>query len=272
MKSVPIAKFDDKQKKPINLFADKRITCKSIPHSHNHYELEMIASGSGESVLNGEKIELKRGSVYILKPSDVHSLCALPDKSLEIMNISFLEGTFFKELSVPVLFGKKVNIAVLDEEDINMVLSVFMVMENEQQKGKPDVGIMQGCANVILRIIMRKMDWDFTPKRQDELADALHFISENFCDHIDLTSVARHVGFTPQYFSKIFHQRIGKSFKKYLSELRITYAVKLMKYNGFNSTEAAFECGYNSYSAFLKAFKEHTGVLPKNYMMYKDEM
>ena len=58
-------------------------------HRHDYTEIELIVSGGGIQVLNGTRYTLTRGSLYILRPSDLH-MVSLREQSV-YYNISFSE-------------------------------------------------------------------------------------------------------------------------------------------------------------------------------------
>ena len=58
-------------------------------HWHNYIELELITGGTGWQKLNGQRYELRRGSLCLLRLTDFHEIN--PDPELHILNLS-VEG------------------------------------------------------------------------------------------------------------------------------------------------------------------------------------
>jgi AraC-like DNA-binding protein len=67
------------------------------------------------------------------------------------------------------------------------------------------------------------------------------------------------------YFSRLFHASTGVTFKTYLSDLRIEYAKRLLEERKLPIIDVGCECGYNTPSQFVRAFKQHTGMPPSAY-------
>ena len=58
---------------------------------------------------------------------------------------------------------------------------------------------------------------------------------------------------------------MGITVFRYLAELRIDYAKKLLDSTGDSVTEICFSCGYTSIPNFMKDFKRITGMSPLKY-------
>jgi AraC-like DNA-binding protein len=62
----------------------------------------------------------------------------------------------------------------------------------------------------------------------------------------------------------------NKSFKQYITELKIEYLIKKLKldknYRKYTIKYLAEEIGYTSASAFTRAFKKHKGIIPSEFI------
>lgn len=80
-----------------------------------------------------------------------------------------------------------------------------------------------------------------------------------------LDMLAREVGCSSFYLSRVFAQETGASIPKFLRLKRLEKAADLLRTGRANVTEAATAVGYASLSAFNKAFLEHFGCCPGLY-------
>lgn len=80
-----------------------------------------------------------------------------------------------------------------------------------------------------------------------------------------LEMLAREVGCSPFYLSRLFAQETGASIPKFLRLKRLEKAAELLRTGRANVTEAAFAVGYASLRAFDKAFLDHFGCCPGLY-------
>ncbi len=102
---------------------------------------------------------------------------------------------------------------------------------------------------------------------------ACTYIIDNSTGDITQTDVASHVGLSPYYFSRLFKQYMHTSFPAYLSNVRTRNAIKLLMDNNLTITEVAFMAGFQSTTAFNKAFRDVKGYSPREYRkMYHERV
>ena len=102
---------------------------------------------------------------------------------------------------------------------------------------------------------------------------AVHaFVMKNFTRKISLDEVSEVANMTPSAFSRHFKRHANKTFSKFLSQIRIGYACKLILEKDFSISQACFESGFQTLSNFNRQFKEITGFNPLKYKrMYQGE-
>lgn len=93
---------------------------------------------------------------------------------------------------------------------------------------------------------------------------AREYILENYQKNISLLDVAAYCGVSSNYLSGIFQKQVGASYSKYLLQLRMEQAAKLLKnYPDMKIYEAAEHSGFTSAKHFIAVFKKHYGVSPQ---------
>ena len=93
----------------------------------------------------------------------------------------------------------------------------------------------------------------------------LSWIEENYHETVTLGQLAEIAGMNPGYFCEFFKKYTRRSPIDYLNMYRIDSACRLFCVSGCSVTEAAFSCGFNDLSYFVKTFKKYKGVTPKAY-------
>lgn len=100
-------------------------------------------------------------------------------------------------------------------------------------------------------------------------ADTIHqlkqFIMEYSHEDITLDALAKKVGLSPIYISKMFKEKQGVNYIDFLTECRIEKAKKLMGDPEKSIKEITFEVGYHDPNYFSKVFKKMCHVSPKEY-------
>ena len=107
-------------------------------------------------------------------------------------------------------------------------------------------------------------------RRETDYTDVLldmanKYLEENYAQDITLADLAARTGFSTNYFSRIFKEKIGKSFVQCRTEYRVEKAKQLLCWSAKSVTEIATEVGYNDFTYFNRVFKELTGQTPGGY-------
>ncbi len=104
-------------------------------------------------------------------------------------------------------------------------------------------------------------------RRNAELTGrAIEFINANLENPITLDDIARYVSLSPIHFHNTFKAATGVTPHRYLNELRIKKAAKLLVTTDMKLTQIAYECGFSSQAYFNYAFKKYMSVTPREYM------
>ncbi|MCK0144385.1 AraC family transcriptional regulator [Arenibacter sp. F26102] len=98
------------------------------------------------------------------------------------------------------------------------------------------------------------------------LDEIYEFVFKNFNQPIGSKDVAEIAKMNPSAFSRFFKRIHRKTFTRYLNEIRIGYACKLLIENRNNITPVCYESGFNNISNFNRHFKSITGMSPSDYI------
>ena len=83
---------------------------------------------------------------------------------------------------------------------------------------------------------------------------------------LKLSEVAKELGVTNHELSKLINDKLDKNFTELINEYRIEEAKELIKSNSLYTIEAiGNQSGFNSKSAFYKAFKKATNTTPAKF-------
>ena len=111
-----------------------------------------------------------------------------------------------------------------------------------------------------------KCMFDYIPTKSGEITKkAIRYISKNYATDLTLPEVAEHVHLNPAYFSSLFKQSTGSSFKEYLNLVRVEESKRLLSNTDFSIMDIAQAVGFEDQSYFTKIFKKYTGLTPRQY-------
>ncbi|MEX0274913.1 MAG: AraC family transcriptional regulator [Flavobacteriaceae bacterium] len=92
------------------------------------------------------------------------------------------------------------------------------------------------------------------------------YVFKNFKNPIHSRDVAEVVHMNPSSFSRYFKRMHRKTFTRYLNEIRIGYACKLLIEDSSRITTVCFESGFNNVSNFNRQFRAIMGMTPSQYV------
>lgn len=95
--------------------------------------------------------------------------------------------------------------------------------------------------------------------------EILEYILEHIEEKLDVKQVAEQFEYNPVYFSNIFTQYFGLSFKKFTGRLKMREAVKML-YQYESVKSIAQKSGYGTEESFIKAFSKEFRMTPKRFL------
>lgn len=101
--------------------------------------------------------------------------------------------------------------------------------------------------------------------QKDPVAEAIVFMQTNIDRSLSRREVAEHVHLNENYFSRLFHEKTGLSFCKYLEKMKIKEAQKLLRRTQYSVGEISGMVGYVNFSHFSQVFFRVAGMRPTEY-------
>ncbi len=95
------------------------------------------------------------------------------------------------------------------------------------------------------------------------------YMREHYMDSIDISSFSAANGFTSAYLTKLFNRYKGETPSKYLTDIRIHEAKRLLADTSLPIREIGIQVGYPDQFHFSKTFRKHTGMNPTAYRRQK---
>jgi len=102
-------------------------------------------------------------------------------------------------------------------------------------------------------------------RRRDNVGRGLYCIHKYYNAGINLSHAAREAGMSVSCFERKFKEKTGKTFVRYVNELRVAKAKDILKEDGISMNDVAFACGFTNQFHFTRTFKKITDVPPMGY-------
>ncbi|MEJ2881424.1 AraC family transcriptional regulator [Pedobacter sp. GR22-6] len=99
------------------------------------------------------------------------------------------------------------------------------------------------------------------------ISDIYDYTLSNFKRKIQLEEIASVADLAPPSFCRYFKMHSGKTFSRFLTDVRVGYACKLVLENRMDIKQVCYESGFNNFTSFHRSFKLVTGKTPKEYQI-----
>jgi two-component system, response regulator YesN len=170
-------------------------------------------------------------------------------KSYIFMDIVLTTARFVKEL------GGDIDQVVPGLSHIETILSKINTVDQIREQVK-----------MILLSGLMFRDSSTNSQRAGMLQKAKEYIDQHYMDpDMSLNKVAAHVNHSPSHFSVLFSQGTSKTFKEYLTELRMKKARELLRTTSLRSSEISYRIGYGDPHYFSYIFRKNTGLTPTEF-------
>ena len=231
------------------------------PFCFNCFYLFLVVRGSGNLKINDKIHPLKTGTLFFAFPQTVFTIHGSDDFSYLYISFS----------------GIKVN-SLLNK--LNITKENFIFHKNEH--------LITFWMNSIRRIyytngkILTESVFLYTlsyidGKQMDNHVEEnsfeyiIEFINQNLSDEsLSLKKVAGIFFYNEKYLSMLFKKNMRITFSKYVNNIRIEYAYKLINDGNNSIKNIAKLSGFSDSSYFSKVFKNFTGVSPLEYIKNKN--
>ena len=110
---------------------------------------------------------------------------------------------------------------------------------------------------------MRKVRYRGVYSKQ--IVRTIDYISEHLHSRILIGDAAAYLGINPSYLSRLFKKETGITFTDYVCRSKAEEAAGLLRYSEFTDTQISSLLCFSSQSYFIKVFKKHMGMTPKEY-------
>jgi len=246
---------------------------------HWHNEAEFILALKNECVCRiAEKdYRLSQGDILLIWPREMHEMLSIPENGMLFIQFSasLLESN--RDLAVAIRMLPPVHHLTRTEyPELTYRLSQMM-RDMAAIYQSDDFFRETRCKLLVFQMLMLLAEHGDKAKiRQSENAyfsteawtrmrQACVYIDAHYTDDLRQTEVAKAVGLSPWYFSRLFQQYVQSSFPAYLAQVRVHAAMRLLTDSDLTITECAYLAGFQSITVFNKVFSEMTGSAPREY-------
>lgn len=243
----------------------RTITEANPTHLHEFYELWLVLEGFGKQELNGTTYPMNPGTISFLTPIDFHSIT--PEPSMKVLMVLFEESLIPPSLQM-LFLNRRNDLIFASMEEVNSLSMLIDQLEREcERKDSFAVRARKNLLELILCPVARstKQESELPKINSESVEYSMQYVFQHFREDITLAQVAGLCGYTPNYFSTLFHKTCGTCFTEFLSRLRLNYARMMLVTTDESIADIALASGFYSTSSFYRAFKKQINMSPAEY-------
>lgn len=244
-------------------------------HWHREMEIIRIAKGSITFYLNDEILKADEGDIIFINPGVIHG--GTPDSCIYECVVfdphPLLMHTGVCRRYIRTLTAKNIKIHMRFPAGTEPLCSItdrlLCALQNRTPGSKLTVlgALFEWFGFIYGTHSYTEAEGRTAPDSEkiQALKPVLEYIDRSYMHPVSLEELAKLAGMSPRYFCRFFHTLIHRTPIEYLNYCRIERACYLLASAPVSVTEAAYQCGFNDSSYFVKIFKKFKGITPKQY-------
>ena len=245
-------------------------------HSHNYYHLVYFTEGSGEHLIDFEKFEAKSGTMYFMKPGQVHQWYFKEKYDGFVVNFS---DNFFDWIGINSSILQKFRFlqSILVKDHVveispdlqEKIASYFEEMINENQENNQFSNLKIGFHLMNLFIDIERSLEGVNIKTSDYQSVLLDnfqtLIEQNFKSKKLPKEYAELLYITPNHLNALCKDVLATSAGELIRSRIVLEAKRLLVNKEISVTEIAYLLNFQDASYFVKFFKKYTEFTPEQF-------
>ncbi len=266
------------------IMSNKNVGFTAQKHMHPAVEFIYVKDGQFEIVAEQQNISAFPGDMVLFRSNTVHSLKKVSEGIGEyyVLKLSptFLFSMFQKSSIghiLPFLNScSEANCFYPSDCQPEAIRSLWASMIKEFDANEPSFFAMQrllACEFILscarhLKIETSEFSYNAVGLNEPNfrlISESINYINENFASSLTAAGCAAKANLSYSHYAKLFHAVIGRSFKEYLTDLRMVNAYNMLLSSSMSVSDVAIACGYEHFSHFIAEFKKKYGATPGQF-------
>lgn len=256
-------------------------------HWHYFAEFIYILRGRAEITCDGSAYIVSEGELILFYPASVHSIYSADGSPLLFAGIKFDSAKFQNASSyvpsVTAIFryastkDMQIHFNAGQAEALHCREIFFdCIKETGQCLYGRELMLRAQIHRLILGIVRQwislGLDINSCPISSTEIygiENIAEYIDRRLEENIRVADIAEKCHMSYSGFAAKFREQYGMSCKEYIERMRIFKAEEYLLFTDHNLTFISLQTGFSDCSHFIRCFKKHVGLTPKQFRMSK---
>ena len=243
-------------------------------HYHDDIQLTFIKKGKGMLIYENSTIDFDSNSLLVIGSRKSHVFVGDVDQPIELFSLYFRDSwlkNVYPNSNFIEHFLNQTNSGIHISNYKNGQLVENALNQSGIIRITSFLEVINKIGDAKKTLISTNSNIDYFQKNldSDRLNSVYNYISKNYTSKLSLEAVSNLANMEPQSFCRYFKNRTQKTMSQFVAELRINKACKDLISTDFTVEEICYSSGYNNFSNFIRQFKKHKNMTPKEFRKSK---
>lgn len=241
-------------------------------HSHEYFEIFLVTKGRVLHTYNGQASVLKAGTLFVMRPGDVHSFTPCENEASEHFNVRITDSLCRSicRLISTSLFAQIVNSTkavtcklkkIEMEYFLQLVKSPQFIFKSAEDESALSI-VQVILTNFLLYVHHSLKEVSPFPKWFQAFLDQLN---DPRVFSLPLSEIYRLSGYSQTRLNTYFKRFTNTTLIAYMTKLKLSYACNLLQTTSYTVLEISLLASFNTLCHFNYVFKKNLGLTPTEY-------
>lgn len=239
-------------------------------HYHRAVELLFVESGSISLFVNGSTVLCDSGSLVLVPSFSLHHAISKSESS--VVKAIVFEPSLIShsnpDIFLDEIFNKETAIAYIlnpDEAALNVFNNMYEICKTPAFSTADVLEILSGLYFILGKYTRKFYKSQAVSSSFSRLSPVVEYIKNNYHRHIKLDELSRIIHVCNDHLIRLFKENTGKTPSRYISDIRLEQAMKLLIDTELQITEISEKVGFSTPNFMNKIFAERIGISPGKY-------
>ncbi len=249
-------------------------------HFHKKYEVYYLLDGSCRYFIADSAYLISPGNLVVIHSDEVHKVCAVGAEGHTRIVTNFSEEMLLLlndagDFNLLDCFEKRIHVVNTPMRKRPLLESIFKrLLEKKDESDSFNILKRRLLLTELLLYTNECMSLQQEPEygrvKNQLIEDIQQFITQNYTQELNLTSIASNFYISTSYLSRLFKQVTSLSIVEYINSVRVMAAKNLLENSTLKVSDIALMSGFSTSVHFTRIFKSGTGLSPQQYRkMYR---
>jgi len=242
-------------------------------HRHSYFAIFLFLEGSGEHTIDFEHYTIGPGSLFFLKPGQVHSWTFQSKPAGFALKIS---PEYFSEVTKDASTIRDFSFFQIGRSRSKMCLDASEQLRSDFARLADEYanGAERRMLYTLSQLILLQIEKEYGIRTGIAPEEAVAFafqriLEEHFLTRRSTSFYSRRLFLSPASLNRECHRTLGKSAKAIIHDRIVLEIKRLLIHSNHSMNQICHELGFSDNAYFSRYFKKRTGVSPESYRSEK---